>query len=100
MAELYVEFGLSAAANKTSVKKEIRTAPSSRSSTIGSKQAAEALRCFNFGTFDRRLFTRFDQLVCQSLMRSLGVIVCKILIDCVSQRLFAEQNQAIETLGF
>ena len=46
------------------------------------------------------MFEWYDQLVAQTLVRPLSVIVRKILTNCIARRPFTEKNQAIETLGF
>ena len=74
--------------------------PDSRCSTIRSKQPAESFGGFDLAFQRFRSLHRYNQVVAQSLVRAFGVVMLEILVDSVSKRSLAEQNQSIETLEF
>ena len=72
--------------------------PELGSSSIGSEQAAESLDRYNLGTLIRWSFQRHDSFIVQTLVTAVHVIVIKILENRISRRLFAKENQSVQTL--
>ena len=72
--------------------------PERGSSSIGLEQAAESLDRYNLGTLIRWSFQRYDSFIVQTLVTAVHVIVIKILENRISRRLFAQENQSVQTL--
>ena len=72
--------------------------PELGTSSIGSEQAAESLDRYDLGTLIRWSFQRYDSFIVQTLVTAVHVIVIKILENRISRRLFAQENQSVQTL--
>jgi hypothetical protein len=72
----------------------------SRVAIVILEHAAESLATLHSARFVFNLFDRFDQLILESLMIPLGVIVCHVLFECPTQLSLTKEYHLLQALGF
>ncbi len=73
---------------------------SGRTAVVVVQQAAEPLAAFDLARGSAGLGAQSEQPIVQPLVISLGMVVLQPLADRVSQRLLAEEDHAVDALGF